>query len=641
MHPRCVHWLADSDLEGLGAIFAKLEAAGSDDLLSWILIHLIPKKAGGRRPIGLMTGLLRLWGRARRCLVRDWEAANVREWSWATAGRPCERAVWMHALWDEWGKTRGFESGAVLIDIVKFYEQIPHDILLQEAIAVGFPLPVLRVVLSAYSGFRTLVLEGVSSAPARASRSILAGCFAAVSLGKVIMMRTLDRVTCLWSGIRLRVVVDDVSVQGVSTAARLPKLLVDAVSKLAFELQGRLKLPVSEAKTKVLGSNFRTRREIAQGLTRLGLPFRQASQAEHLGVDFAAGRRLVWRKLSSRIHAVRRRQRQWAILRRDGGSTKKLARTGALPAMIYGTRVHGATGAQLQAIRREVAAAAGYARGRRSITLCFLLDGSDQRNGDPMFQLTWGPLQEWATALWDGSIPIRVLEQVLRNAAHALVGRTRPWARVHGPAGALLLTLRRIGWELSSARTAVDDQGHVIDMLRTAPHELGVLVARAVGRWQHRIVAQELGEQALSAGLRLHPLRRLIRKTPSARERGAIFSTVSGGQCPQARLAQAKLHAERNCRLCDGAVGTLDHRHVACDASQPWRYQWLQHDAIAAGRAEVAAGRDTFWGRLLAPSPGAALPPLCRNFACIGCQGPLSSPVTSSPTALVSDAAAL
>ena len=78
------------------------------------------------------------------------------------------------------------------------------------------------------------------------------------------------------------------------------------------------------------------------------------------------------------------------------------------------------------------------------------------------------------------ALPVKVMDQVLRGVANRLVGATRPWDKVRGPAGALILTLRRIGWELTSASMIKDDQGISIDMLRTAPHELRVLAARAV-----------------------------------------------------------------------------------------------------------------------------------------------------------------
>ena len=73
---------------------------------------------------------------------------------------------------------------------MKFYEQDPHQVLVQEAIATEFPMPILRVILSVYQGVRILAIDGSIGPPIRASQPMLAGCFVAVALGKTLLLRT-------------------------------------------------------------------------------------------------------------------------------------------------------------------------------------------------------------------------------------------------------------------------------------------------------------------------------------------------------------------------------------------------------------------------------------------------------------------
>ena len=40
------------------------------------VLHLIPKREGGARTIGMVEGMRRLWERARRDIVRSWRATH-------------------------------------------------------------------------------------------------------------------------------------------------------------------------------------------------------------------------------------------------------------------------------------------------------------------------------------------------------------------------------------------------------------------------------------------------------------------------------------------------------------------------------------------------------------------------------------
>ena len=126
-------------------------------------------------------------------------------------------------------------------------------------------MPILRVVLNVYQGVRILAIDGSIGPPIRASQSMLAGCFAAVALGKVLLLWTLDRVAGLWGGVTLRVVVDDVSIQVIDLPHRVSERMVATVRAIASGLQDGLHLPISRPKTKILANSLAVRRSIAEG----------------------------------------------------------------------------------------------------------------------------------------------------------------------------------------------------------------------------------------------------------------------------------------------------------------------------------------------------------------------------------------
>ena len=73
VHPRAFAWLSDAALQGIADLLTAIEELGFwPGTIGHILIALIPKAGGGKRPIGLLSGLVRLWERARRLIVQSW-----------------------------------------------------------------------------------------------------------------------------------------------------------------------------------------------------------------------------------------------------------------------------------------------------------------------------------------------------------------------------------------------------------------------------------------------------------------------------------------------------------------------------------------------------------------------------------------
>eukprot|EP00969_Alexandrium_andersonii_P115502 5107511-Alexandrium_andersonii.AAC.1 len=102
---------------------------------------MLPKPDGAYRPIGLLTALMRIWGKIRRRVVAEWEATHAaRSFFWGCAGRSAESAVWAQSLAVEAAKARKQASASLLLDRTKAYELVGHVVLVSKALAAKFPV---------------------------------------------------------------------------------------------------------------------------------------------------------------------------------------------------------------------------------------------------------------------------------------------------------------------------------------------------------------------------------------------------------------------------------------------------------------------------------------------------------------------
>ena len=91
--------------EGVDAVIEYLYAVESS--LNWpehaclIAYFLLDKPEGGKRPIGLLASLVRVWERLRRSYANEWLAAHPRAYDWASKGKTSEMAVWVQMVEDE------------------------------------------------------------------------------------------------------------------------------------------------------------------------------------------------------------------------------------------------------------------------------------------------------------------------------------------------------------------------------------------------------------------------------------------------------------------------------------------------------------------------------------------------------------
>ena len=288
--------LDDRTLEGVGRFLESCERLGMwPSAVKHALLHLIPKAAGGRRPIGLVDGLCRLWELARRPVVREWRRQQRRPYDYGARGRKATDAVWLQALYDEAAEEDGEAAATVLLDLTKAFESVPLALVWERGLALGFPAGILRLSLEVCAFVRHLTLDGVCGEGVHSLSAILAGTSFATDLLYVVMMGPCDRLAEAWPRLNLSLVVDDLAAQVVGSREEVPGTIV-GVTRMAVEDLTALGCMVSIGGTWAPGG-----KTIAVGTrgvqgSRLGVSFRRMGvamrrRAKHLGVDYAPGRR--------------------------------------------------------------------------------------------------------------------------------------------------------------------------------------------------------------------------------------------------------------------------------------------------------------------------------------------------------------
>ncbi len=392
-------WLSDILLWRICTFLQELERVGlwPENLLE-ALIHLIPKPAGGRRPIGVLTSLLRVWERARRPVVLDWRETCSRQYQWMMRGRGASRAVWAQTVLEESARQKGLVSAAVLVDLVKAFEQIILAGVWAAGLQHGFPAVVLRMGLELCTARRRLVYRRAFSARAVHTLSaILAGSGFASDFMYLMLLGPLDTLVKEYTALRIFVIADDIKLGIAGNQDVVVDVMKGATRRCIGLLEQGLSMEVSrnvdgkKGKTVAMGSTPLVRRKLRPKLGRMGID--TVLETKNLGVGFALGRlpsRML--QLGRWATAQRRAKRAARLGGRLGGA---IITASAVPSVVDGASSTGMTDGLLASLRSMTAAARGKTKGR-SISARLAMDGND-----PGIKVVVQPIADWADAWWD------------------------------------------------------------------------------------------------------------------------------------------------------------------------------------------------------------------------------------------------
>ncbi len=640
--------LDDRGIEACIDVMMACEAVGYiPKAIALILVRMIPKRDGGRRPIGLLPSLYRIWAKLRAGEVRNWEREWAREYFTAGPGKSADAAAWKTALRAELATSAKASSASVLWDLLKCFEHGRHFLLVQEVDKVGFPVVIARMSAEMYRAERRLVIDDAISEAIRPTRGFMAGCARALALIKVLMIRRMDAYVARHPRVNLDIYVDDVEIQAVGTG-RIVDTIAEAASDLRSVLTEELGFPLADEKARVIASND----DLVADIVRLtgGRAGKPADKAVKLGVELTSGRRIGRRggHKRDRLRKAMARQRRIFRFKKMGGAANKVVRRGVIPATAYGTNVTGVSNAELRQIRTLVAQTKAPNTKGASVALKLLLDG------DPAADANAAPLVKWAEVAWEAAAPVTCggeskhiaagvsLTQRLcaDDAAGASVAR-RPvgsrdsgafvdnkrrritgaqlngaiahaakdteggsWETVRGPASASYLTAGRINWQFRDGTTVVDERGRTLDMAVVAPCAVRSAVLRATAKATAIAAASRWNKPEFVDGIWVAPVRAALRRLRPA-PRAALRRAWTGGYWSRARLADAGLVCDGHCDKC-GAVRDDDYHRI-------WECTWedvkAKRDAFVTPQMQIEAARvprdDVLYTRGLRPSPWA------------------------------------
>ena len=354
--PRAVARLSDKLLRDLCIILIAVELLGSwPAIVKWVLIVLLPKTDGGRRPIGLFPLIIRVWARARTCIARRWEADHPRAGIFGGSGKGAQRAAWESAFRAETAVATGKSYAQSLLDLVKAFELVPHVKIIQAAEKHGFSLWLLRLSLAAYRLARSVGVDGIYSRLVVAVGGITAGsCFATSEL-RLMLLDVYDSTTTLYKTITFSLYVDDANIAAAGHDLDAAIIVSQATDHAVRIMEEELELKVSISKSVAVA----TRYSLASMLTRISATgkVKPVRSSKLLGAAAAGGKRRSIKVLAKRLKNFKSKIKKFQSLKRLGVASNQVVRAAGTPAITYGVDLVGMSDTHLQAARSAVATA--------------------------------------------------------------------------------------------------------------------------------------------------------------------------------------------------------------------------------------------------------------------------------------------
>ena len=291
LHPRHFAMLSPQGRTTTAALLEFFEHTGEWPAgIEEVVISLIPKATGGTRPIGLFSGLYRLWTRVRKVEATEWERENSRSYFAARGGNGALDTVWQQAFRAERNTGKGGSSAAVLVDLKSFYDHFHYGILKHRADEGGFPKKITNLALKAYEAGRRIMQEGLVADPIFTGRGVVAGCGFATTWVKIYCKGPLDAFQKRHPFVRLDTYVDDFTLSvDADTDIEARVLVTLAALDLKQVIEKEMKCKLALDKSVVVASNDKLAQDIADELGTLGVVPRAATA--NLGVDFSVGKK--------------------------------------------------------------------------------------------------------------------------------------------------------------------------------------------------------------------------------------------------------------------------------------------------------------------------------------------------------------
>ena len=197
------------------------------------------------------------------------------------------------------------------------------------------------------------------------------------------------------------------------------------------------------------------------------------------------------------------------------------------------------------------------------------------------------------------------------------------WSQVADPTDALVLSLRRIGWKLTSAMRLADDQGHSIDLAVTPPGAVIKAVRVGAARAGDRLALMRESSPWIGAIFWDGISKRLTgpgRRDWTVRQQRALASVVTNAAWTQRRLHRHGLAPDDHCRICLQPGANLWHRCYSCIGHDAERRTGSEQRlrSYASNARAISEQHDEMFARVIFPAPAPSSYGRCTRTSCIG-----------------------
>ncbi len=383
--------------------------------------------------------------------VRQWEVHTKQEYDTATIGSSALSAALYRNLEMELAKWLGQHALEVYNDFKKFFDTIDIEVLLEEAIAAGFPPADLCLALQQHLAPRVIQANGYSAKPMTIIKSLLAGCKHSVAITRAYLRRTIASIDTDHSECNPKVFVDDISMFArASRVANAVGHIVPGLCRFVELAQRKLKLTISP-KSVFVASDDRTSTRFQIKCMVHKLKYKLSHDARDLGVTSKAGRGRPSNLLTNRLTKVRTRINKIKGIAKKSRSAKQLYSGSADAAATCGHQASGISSNGFLQLERDALSCTGISPKGRCRTIALVVTYGVQ--GTPKARVIRETLRSWFEVLRMASPHIlNDIGTAWPKARHVLMTASNPILSVKGIMSNLIYLLLQAKWDPVSFR---------------------------------------------------------------------------------------------------------------------------------------------------------------------------------------------